>query len=309
MSLTNFSSFSPSLGHVLLFFLFVTGTLGRRYLIQTRNVRNGGFPKFPIDDFTAAISCGLKVSPKIVGGSSTVYGDHPWQVEIEVYKRRKGFGHHCGGAIIGPLHVLTAAHCLEGYNKNDFQVKAGDHNLERKDEDEQIFEVESWRVHPNFRKGGHYTNDMAVVKLQARRGKGIQMSRFVSPVCLPSASTPYTPGTKCQVSGWGLTDPNNDFSHSNVLQSAEVPLMSNSACKDFHGNDFGPGMVCAGYSAGKIDSCNGDSGGPLACEINGLHTLLGVVSWGIDCAKPKLPGVYSSTQYYRDWILTAVEEL
>ncbi|KAK7070669.1 hypothetical protein SK128_014205 [Halocaridina rubra] len=191
--------------------------------------------------------------------------DDPRKVEMEIYKYGNRYEHQCGGAIIGPQHILTAAHCLYGHDKSDFRIKVGEHNLDNPDEGEKIFAIGNWTIHPNFRIGGQYTNDMAVVKLQ---DKGIQMSRYVSPVCLPTATTPYTPGTKCKVSGWGLTDPFDQFSHSRVLLTAEVPLVSKTQCQEFHGKEFKEGMVCAGYGAGKIDACHGDSGGPLTCELN-----------------------------------------
>ncbi|XP_066950399.1 trypsin-1-like [Macrobrachium rosenbergii] len=314
MALSVFSSFYPASGHlILLCIIFVTGTQARRYSAlrnsERPTYRQGGFPKFPLDNSPEKIPCGLKVSPKVVGGENAAYGDHPWQVEFEIYKHSlKDFEHHCGGAVISDKHVLTAAHCVSGINKGDLRVKAGDYNLRLKDQDEQMFAVDSWRVHPNFRTSGIFSDDVAVVKISPQRGSGFQMSRFVSPVCLPSKSVSYTDRYKCQVTGWGLTDPSNDSSKANILQSAEVPLLSDQLCKELYDN-FSPGMMCAGYVAGKIDACNGDSGGPLVCDIHGQHTLFGVVSWGVECAKERLPGIYSSTQYYLDWILSAMEEL
>ncbi|XP_064102456.1 plasma kallikrein-like isoform X2 [Macrobrachium nipponense] len=288
-------------------------TQARRYSAlrnsERATSRHGGHPKFPLDNSRQQFPCGQKVSAKVVGGENAEYGDHPWQVEFEIYMQSlKAFTHHCGGAVISPMHVLTAAHCLSGFNKGDLRVKAGDYNLRMKDDAEQMFAVESWRVHPNFKTSGIYSDDIAVVKISPQRGNGFQMSRFVSPVCLPSVSVSYTDGYKCQVTGWGLTDPANNDSKANILQRAEIPLLPDQPCKERY-DDFSPGMMCAGYDAGKIDACNGDSGGPLVCEKQGKHTVVGVVSWGISCATKGFPGIYSSTQYYLDWILSAVEEL
>lgn len=137
-------------------------------------------------------------------------------------------------------------------------IQVGDYNLEQNDQDEQMFEIEDFVVHPKFAvgecqknmclcvslskwrqkqhystvyyffqfsnngyyfSGGHYNNDVAVIRIKPQRGNGFQMSRFVSPACLPTSSTKYTPGTLCQVSGWGLTDGEHNFSINNNLNS------------------------------------------------------------------------------------------
>ncbi|XP_042212895.1 serine protease 30-like [Homarus americanus] len=295
---------------ILLLLTTSTATGGRRV-----DFRHGGFPKFPVSaaedpsvrgDFPTNIhSCGRTSTPRIVGGATATYGNNPWQVQLEVYKNGDGFSHHCGGAIISPFHIVTAAHCLQvpGVSPHDYRVKVGDHDLTHRDQDEQMFEVEGWTIHPKFGVGGIYNNDVAVVKVKGQRGKGFQMSRFVTPACLPSSTTPYAPGTKCQVSGWGLTDPDNNFSKVDVLHSTEVLLMADNDCQKMLGTrGYGSGMICAGYMEGKKDACNGDSGGPLACNIDGSYTLLGVVSWGKNCGKPHQPGVYTHIQHYLEWI-------
>ncbi|KAK4307182.1 hypothetical protein Pmani_021033 [Petrolisthes manimaculis] len=295
------------------------GTTSRR-----ADFRHGGYPKFPLaeptlaseilrteDTLTAPGNCGRVATPRIVGGSTSIYGNHPWQVEIEIYKRGDGFIHHCGGAIISPLHVLTAAHCLKqpALSRHDFRIKVGDHNLRQSDQDEQMFEVENFTTHPDFAVGGHYNNDVAVIKIKAQRGEGFQMSRFVTPACLPTSYTSYTPGTHCQVSGWGLTDADNYFSKPHVLHSTEVLLLSDTKCKELHSlRGYGQGMICAGHLDGGRDSCNGDSGGPLACNIDGTHILMGLVSWGKNCGQPSLPGVYTDIQYYLNWIKSVMLE-
>ncbi|XP_045582265.2 serine protease 30 isoform X2 [Procambarus clarkii] len=291
--------------------LLMTSTSGRR-----ADFRHGGFPKFPAASVEAASvrddlplpetpSCGRTGSPRIVGGAVATYGSNPWQVMIEVYRRGEGFTHHCGGAIISSSHIITAAHCLQvpGLTRHDYRIKVGDHDRNVWDPAEQMFEIDSWVIHPDFGVGGHYNNDIAVVKVLPQQGKGFQMSRFVTPACLPSPSTPYVPGTKCRVAGWGLTDAEDFFSKTDVLHNTEILLLSNTDCQEMLGSrGYGPGMICAGYLDGKKDSCNGDSGGPLACNIDGSYTLMGVVSWGKNCGKARQPGVYSHIQYYLDWI-------
>ena len=119
----------------------------------------------------------------------------------------------------------------------------------------------------------------------------------------------------------------DENSRSNVLKVAAVPLVPAEACnsKDAYGDQANDGMICAGYMDGGTDSCKGDSGGPLACnidgnqqksnllrifvflkkyilEISGQFQLLGLVSWGDGCAAKNKPGVYTKVFYYLNWI-------
>lgn len=87
-----------------------------------------------------------------------------------------------------------------------------------------------------------------------------------------------------------------------------LPIIANDKCQDMydtagHKKDIKTTFVCAGYSTGGKDSCEGDSGGPLMIQRpDGHWTLIGTVSHGIKCAEPNLPGVYMRTSSYRLWI-------
>jgi trypsin len=89
------------------------------------------------------------------------------------------------------------------------------------------------------------------------------------------------------------------------LQVVSVPIVSPVTCKaDYapHNDVVTSDMLCAGYANGGKDSCQGDSGGPLVATQNGSSVQFGVVSWGVGCAEPKLPGVYASVAQHRAWI-------
>ncbi|KAF2354596.1 Serine proteases trypsin domain [Trinorchestia longiramus] len=294
--------------------------------------RTGGYPKFPMNEAYSVSSganymrsttkeCGersvfhdlekktLQPSGRIIGGSPVPYGAYPWTANMEL-KYGEQSHHHCGGAIIGPHHVLTAAHCVKGFKTSEFSIKVGDDSRSTPDENEQTFDIDKWIIHPMFQKGGAYSNDVAVIKIKSV--KGIKQSATVAAACLPTRLTPYTHGTWCYVSGWGVTN-TADYEHKpDRLQAASIPLLAAEVCEreTVHGKiQFGPGMVCAGYLQGTVDACGGDSGGPLVCEVNGSFNVLGIVSWGSSCAKPNKPGVYTKVQYYLDWINDAVEKL
>ncbi|KAB7495199.1 Transmembrane protease serine 3, partial [Armadillidium nasatum] len=249
--------------------------------------RHGGYPKFSsvyrIDGEGKETSCGKREvyhsppkntpnepMPKIVGGVPAPYGAYPWTVHIENLNF-EGFEHACGGTIISEFFIVTAAHCLHGLSYREVRVKVGDFDTKLKDPAEKTYETETWKVHPDFQKGGYYKNDIAVLKVKPFLGKGITFNEFISPACLPLENGHYPAGTWCYVSGWGLTK-SNALYPSNLLQAATVPLIPKRICQNkrvYGSRRFQEGMMCAGYLQGKIDACGGDSGGPLVCDVGG----------------------------------------
>lgn len=112
---------------------------------------------------------------------------------------------------------------------------------------------------------------------------------------------------------------------SGSLLAVKVPQVKNHLCNAWfeestRGQAVGwvmDNMICAGYEKGKLDACQGDSGGPLSCvkstESKNLHTeqawyLSGAVSWGMDCAKEKQPGVYTRIINYYGWVWDSIEK-
>ncbi|GIY83964.1 phenoloxidase-activating factor 2 [Caerostris extrusa] len=96
--------------------------------------------------------------------------------------------------------------------------------------------------------------------------------------------------------------------YQNVLKEVDVPVVSRALCStELRSTNLGPdfqlhpGFLCAGGEAGK-DACTGDGGSPLVCTSNGLWYVVGLVSWGIGCGQPGIPGVYINVLYYVDWI-------
>ncbi len=93
---------------------------------------------------------------------------------------------------------------------------------------------------------------------------------------------------------------------SDVLQEVEVPLVSNTACNaaDVLNGAVTANMLCAGLlDAGGLDSCQGDSGGPLVVpDGQDGWRLAGIVSWGIGCAQPQQPGVYTRVSQFTGFI-------
>ncbi|XP_023703024.1 serine protease 30 [Cryptotermes secundus] len=158
---------------------------------------------------------------------------------------------------------------------------------------------------------GPYSNDIGLIKVRALSEGGISFNSHVRPICLPELQAKGATGSWCSVTGWGAQRPEDvDSSLSQVLQVAAVPLLDLDTCRraDVYGGrrqSILDSMLCAGSLEGGVDACGGDSGGPLACEINGRFVLTGIVSWGDGCAQKNRPGVYTRVSHYVDWIQVA----
>jgi hypothetical protein len=222
----------------------------------------------------------------------------PWQVGLTSPGRTKPW---CGGTLVNSRYVLSAAHCLEDPRRRKpgkLIVTLGDHDWTVSGEwpDMQIG-VEQVILHPQFRQGALFNYDYAIIKLN--RPIDFQRYDWIRPVCLPQGSRDYVNSTGT-VSGWGVTDPDTKR-QSTVLQSIEVDIMSNRDCvKGYNSKDITPNMICA--RAPGADACYGDSGGPLTVQERGRAVLAGVVSWGLECARPQWPGVYSRVTSVMDWV-------
>ena len=105
------------------------------------------------------------------------------------------------------------------------------------------------------------------------------------------------------VTGWGLTSVGNGAQPSETLRKARIPIVSDEKCSRAYGNQMYPDvMLCAGKSG--VDACQGDSGGPLVVQDDQHFgwSLIGVVSWGYECAREGYYGVYTEVSQYIPWI-------
>ncbi|KAM3916905.1 transmembrane protease serine 9-like [Leptodactylus fuscus] len=251
------------------------------------------------------------ISERIVGGLDATVGEWPWQVSVQ----SNGFA-ECGGSLINDFWVLTAAHCFETpVNISAYTIYLGAYNLsDLQDPRIVVRQVKQVLINPYFTNEGS-SGDIALVELE----KPVTFTNLVYPISLPSKSVNLPEGTRCWATGWGAIKDRVPLTDPKILQEIQVSLISNTNCESMYQSSLGynpkfkliqKDMLCAGYKEGKKDTCQGDSGGPLVCKVNGAWVQMGIISWGLGCAEPNRPGVYTRVQYYLSWIeahVTSVE--
>jgi uncharacterized repeat protein (TIGR01451 family) len=236
------------------------------------------------------------VFPKIVGGSTAQEGAWPWQVAVLFNGMAPSGGQFCAGSLITPEWVVTAAHCAELTTNIDIQ--AGIHALSSGVGQKR--DVSTVIVHPNY-NSNTFDNDIALVKLTTPFTLNSTVSTIV-PLTTEVGSF-ANPGVTATVTGWGTTSSGGGA--SDVLLQVEVPIISTSDCNasTSYNGAVTANMICAGFiDDGGKDSCQGDSGGPMVVPEGSGWRLAGIVSWGIGCASPRFPGVYTRVSEMTDFI-------
>jgi secreted trypsin-like serine protease len=262
--------------------------------------------------------------PKIVGGSATTVQEYPWQVALarnDAFYPGNGFNRQfCGGTLVAPAIVITAAHCVFnnplpaiGFNPaNRFEVFTGRTNLSSSEgqaiDVAQLYYFEgtsgapllqSQSADPAPASGQLYnpsTSEWDAVFLQLATP-----STTGVPIKIAGADEAalWAAGQPALISGWGdQAEGAGDF--PDQLRAAQIQMLSDTDCSNAYGSGFvTTTMVCAGVLAGGIDTCQGDSGGPLVVQgfqrsSKAANTvrLVGDTSFGIGCARPAIPGVY-----------------
>ncbi|KAG7379868.1 hypothetical protein PHYPSEUDO_008056 [Phytophthora pseudosyringae] len=226
----------------------------------------------------------IDIEPLILGGGIVPPGTKTYTTGVRPTVNGTDF---CGGSLITPTHVLTAAHCMAG----DIQyVSVGTHFLSGTEDGEQIKVVNKTR-HPKY---ASETNSYDFLVLELEKASSFP------PIALAKAdNSDVADVSNATVMGWGATAQGG--SQSTELLRVDVPLVNNTACAKVL--DVDATMLCAGGEL-DMDSCQGDSGGPLILELPAEDVLIGVVSWGNGCGRVGYPGVYARVSVAREWLDT-----
>ncbi|XP_013794361.1 proclotting enzyme-like [Limulus polyphemus] len=252
--------------------------------------------------------CGRRsiTTTRIIGGRISDVGAWPWMVAIFLKSKYAEYL-YCGGSLITQKHVITASHCVfESTNllePSDLLVRLGEHDLTSDDDNASPIDrsVKIIKHHEKY-VARTFENDIAILTLD----KPVKFTERIHPVCLPFIELRHENliDRHAFITGWGKTSYSGKY--SDKLREAQVLISDQKQCnKDYQGIvNLTKVYMCAGYDFGGIDACLGDSGGPLMLPAgkDSLFYLVGIVSFGKNCASPNYLGVYTRITEFLDWI-------
>ncbi|XP_051522062.1 transmembrane protease serine 4a [Myxocyprinus asiaticus] len=246
---------------------------------------------------TCSVDCGVsRNQDRIVGGQDAIIENWPWQVSLQSSGQ-----HTCGGSLVSSQWVVTAAHCFNGDGKKElsrWKVVSGKTYLGSSGSSS----VDKVIINGDY-NSAQTDYDIAMIRLQSP----ITVGESRKPVCLPPQDLGLKGGDNLVVTGWGHLKEKGNLSPN--LQKAQIPLIDRVQCTSptVYGNSVTPRMICAGSLAGLVDACQGDSGGPLVYTSD-RWMLVGIVSWGVGCARQDRPGVYTNVDQMLDWVHSVMQE-
>ncbi|VEN59450.1 unnamed protein product [Callosobruchus maculatus] len=222
----------------------------------------------------------------IAGGHDTTIMRHSGVVSLH----RDG-QHICGAAVLSNNWLLTSAKCI-GLGVEGLSVHAGSVFTNG-----TSYEVEKAIAHPDYKPNSHDA-DLALLYVK----DNITDTKFTNPFLVPYGEVVEIPeGADCSLVGWGKLA---NGSYPQQLQTGYTISMTREACRKHYTEELiTMNMFCVDIGTHTIAACQGDFGGPVKCNADGLTALDGIASWGMGCRKMNnKPTVVTKLSNYGDWI-------
>ncbi|XP_032934547.1 cathepsin G-like [Catharus ustulatus] len=228
---------------------------------------------------------------RIIGGNEVVPHSRPYMayLKIQVTNNTGTFHSYCGGFLIRPDAVLSAAHCVAKNGTVNVTVILGAHNIRVQEQSQQRIRVRNFVVHPNYDPDGH-VNDIALLKLDTNA----TINANVQTITLPRHNEGVQVATECEVAGWGRTSLGNN--RTNVMMEVVLKVQNDTLCLQQFRKYRRQSMICVGDENGTKGTCHGDSGGPLICNQK---------AHGIVSRRPSgllFPAAFTRVSHFVPWI-------
>ncbi|NXU00079.1 MCT1A protease, partial [Buphagus erythrorhynchus] len=230
----------------------------------------------------------ISLPGRIIGGKEVKRHSRPYMayLKIQISNGSVPKTYRCGGFLIRPDAVLSAAHCVA---KKGVTVILGAHNISVRERSQQRIHVRNWVIHPKYSPDG-LKNDIVLLKLKPRA----RINENVKFISFPRSNERVRAGTKCKVPGWGWTSVAGH--RTNVMMEVEQEVQTEEPCQQLFPNYQRQAMICVGDENSKKAPYRGDSGGPLVCN----QKAHGIVSYGLE--RSLFPEVFTRISYFEPWI-------
>mmetsp|Transcript_7849 Transcript_7849/g.19485 ORF Transcript_7849/g.19485 Transcript_7849/m.19485 type:complete len:528 (-) Transcript_7849:193-1776(-) len=256
------------------------------------------------------------ITSYVIGGTDADIDEYPYYALMSLSDGSATYT--CGGMLIAPNVVLTAAHCADGKGITDYNTYIGAFGFESTGEGAQLRSCTEFVYHDSWIPQEYDANGNYIFGTGVLAGNDFALCKLNEPVYLDEDSVPVElnkddsfPGTLpadalLTVVGFGFTSSDRTGGFAPILQEADIPFLDRDECNAFYGGIISDTMMCTWDQSGEGAECGGDSGGPVIykeVQLDGSfrHIVPGLASFSTTpCGAT--PGIFARISQGMDWI-------